>query len=361
MRNFNNKVDWENWLWHIDNAIKNEDELKKHLILNKSEQLAFQKNIEPRLFITPYILALIEANGKNSPLRKQFLPYIGKKHIEHFSNDVLHEESAYVTPHLIHKYKNRVALLVNNACANYCQFCTRQRITRYNLGKYTINNLALALEYIKNNTLINDVLVTGGDPLLLKTEDIAKLLDTLFLIKHIKIIRIGTRIPITLPMRVDNGLVSMLRKYSPLYINIHINHISEITEQSERAILALADAGIPLGSQSVLLHGINDNINTLKELFERLLQIKVRPYYLYQCDEVKGCENFIVSPLKGIKLVNDLCGLISGLAIPRYVLDTPGNFGKLTLAPCFLNETSEKTLSINNGTGGTFLYKAQTE
>jgi len=358
MHSLNTKANWKNWLWHIDNAIQDGEELEKHLTLNEAERFGLRKEAGTRIFITPYLLSLLEADGENGSLRKQFLPYVKKEHTLSFSNDALHEESAYVVPHLIHKYKNRVALLVNSTCANYCQFCTRQRITKHSFGKHIMNDLKIALKYIKENIYINDVLVTGGDPLLLKTKNLAELLDELYQIKHIKIIRIGTRIPITLPMRIDNELISILNRYSPLYINIHINHVSEINKHSKQAILALANVGIPLGSQTVLLHGINDNIESLKELFESLLQVKVKPYYLFQCEEVEGCENFIVHPLKGIRLLNDLCGMISGLAIPRYVIDTPHNFSKFTLAPCFARDIKGKTLWMDDGSGNTFSYSA---
>jgi len=356
MYSLNNKANWKNWLWHIDNAIQNGEELEKHLTLYETERFGLRKEAGTRIFITPYMVSLLEADGENGPLRKQFLPYVKKEHTLSFSNDALHEESACVVPHLLHKYRNRVALLVNSTCANYCQFCTRQRITKHSFGKHIMNDLTIALKYIKEHISINDVLVTGGDPLLLKTENLVELLDKLYQIKHIKIVRIGTRIPITLPMRIDNELVSKLNRYSPLYINIHINHVSEINKHSEQAILALANVGIPLGSQTVLLHGINDNIESLKELFERMLQVKVKPYYLYQCEEVEGCENFIVHPLKGIRLLNDLCGMISGLAIPRYVIDTRGNFSKLTLAPSFVKYINGETLCIDDGYGSTFEY-----
>jgi lysine 2,3-aminomutase len=352
----NKEANWEDWQWHINNAIQNGEELRKHLKLNNAQHFALKNEYGTKIFITPYMLELLKTEGENSPLplHRQFLPCIEKRQSACFSNDALHEEAICITPHLLHKYKNRVALLTNSMCANYCQFCTRRRIVNYNLGKNITHDLTKALGYIKNNKSINDVLLTGGDPLLLKTERLAEILDILYSIKHVKIIRIGTRVPITLPMRIDDELISMLRKYTPLYINIHINHVSEITEQSERAILDLANAGIPLGSQSVLLKDINDNIDTLKELFEKLLQIKVKPYYLFQCDEVEGCENFIVSPIKGIKLLNDLCGMVSGLAIPRYVIDTSGSFSKLTLAPCFIKEINRKNLYINDGNGNIF-------
>jgi len=354
---FDKKIDWKNWQWHINNAIQNGEELRKYLKLNGEQHLALDKEYGAKIFITPYMLALLEAEREDGPLHKQFLPSAGKKQSIRFCDDILHEESICVTPHLLHKYKNRVALLANSLCGNYCQFCTRQRIVRDNIGKNITHNLTKALEYIKNNASINDVLLTGGDPLLLKTEQLAGILDILHSIEHVKIIRIGTRIPITLPMRIDEELVSVLKRYSPLYINIHINHASEITKQSEDVILALANSGIPLGSQSVLLYGVNDNIDILRELFEKLIQIKVKPYYLFQCDEVKGCENFIVNPLTGIKLINDLCGLISGLAIPRYTIDTSDNFSKLTLAPCFIKEIKEEVLYINDGNGNIFSKK----
>lgn len=300
----------------------------------------------PKLHLTPYMNNLIESTH-SSALQKQFIPHTSNFSFQ-FSNDYLREEEYMPIPNLIHRYRSKVIIIATNQCACYCQFCTRQRITRS--GEISLNNFEKILDYIKKHPEIEDVLVTGGDPLVLSTNKIINILQEIEKIKNVKIIRIGTRIPITLPQRINIELVNELKRITHLYINIHINHPDELTIMSKNAILSLANAGIPLGSQSVLLKGINDNYNILKNLFEELIQIKVKPYYLYQCDKVKGCEDFIVDVQKGIDIINKLCNQISGFAVPKFVVDTP-EMGKMVLAPCSVNRIDGNTFYISNNNG----------
>ncbi len=299
-----------------------------------------------KLYLTPYMKKLIE-NTNSSALRKQFIPHKSKNNFQ-FSSDYLREDDYMPIPNLIHRYKSKVILIATNQCACYCQFCTRQRITRS--GEISFNNFEKILDYIEKHPEIEDVLVTGGDPLILSTKKIVSILQAIEKIESVKIIRIGTRIPITLPQRIDAELIEELKQFNYLYINIHINHSDELTSSSKKAILSLANAGIPLGSQTVLLKGINDDYKTLKNLFEQLVQIKVKPYYLYQCDKVMGCEDFVVDVKKGIDIINRLFNQISGFAVPKFVVDTP-EMGKMVLAPYSVDRIDDNILYLANNSG----------
>lgn len=298
------------------------------------------------LHLTPYMEKLIK-DTQSIALFKQFVPHTSSSNLQ-FSHDYLREEDYTPVSNLVHRYKNKVIIIATSQCACYCQFCTRQRITR--TKETCLDNLDEILTYIQKHPEIEDVLVTGGDPLMLSTDKIVIILKELEKLKNIKIIRIGTRIPITLPKRVDDELIKNLQQFSNLYINIHINHPDELTLCSKKAILSLANAGIPLGSQSVLLKGINDNYEILKDLFEQLIRIKVKPYYLYQCDKVMGCEDFIVDVQKGIDIVNKLCNQISGFAVPKFVVDTP-EMGKMVLAPCSVQRIEGNLYYFSNNDG----------
>lgn len=318
-----------NWKEQVKSCITQVEQISQYITLNESEYEAMKNK---KFQITPYMMRLIAVADCKEALRKQFVPFSDDTSYK-YSADYLNELKFQPIPNLIHKYKNRVIIIATNKCACYCQFCTRQRVTcreqHIHFDKEKI------LDYIKQNREINDVLITGGDPLIMETHTIVSLIDSLSEIDHIKVIRIGTRIPITLPMRIEDELVKALQKYKNLYINIHINHPAELTVESKNAISRLANAGIPVGSQTVFLKGINDNLETLKCLFEELVSIKVKPYYLYQCDKVSGCENFITDPKKGISIINTLSQEISGFALPKFVIDTP-EAGKMILAPCHL-------------------------
>lgn len=316
-----------------------ENELQKSI----TDFLPFK---EQKCLLTSYMDKLIK-DTHSIALQKQFLPHNPDSSF-HFSDDYLREDEYMPIINLIHRYKSKALILATNQCACYCQFCTRQRITRCN--EMNFDNFEKILVYIKTHSEIEDVLITGGDPLTLTTNKILTILQGLEKIKSVKVIRIGTRIPITLPQRIDDELISELKKFNNLYINIHINHPDELTAISKKAILSLANAGIPLGSQSVLLRGVNDSYDTLKNLFKQLIYIKVKPYYLYQCDKVKGCEDFIVDVQKGIDIINRLCNEVSGFAVPKFVVDTP-EIGKMVLAPCSINRVDKNKFYLSNSYG----------
>ena len=347
---------WNDWCWQYDNSYHTVGEIKRFIKADNLEQ-SFIKDLDSRyISLTPYMLYTIlntEKEHRNA-LQKQFMPLVNNTGFTFTEKDSLKEEEACVVPNLIRKHLNRVALLVNNYCACYCQFCTRQRIMcNPTAVKYDLSD---AIKYIRTHPEIQDVLITGGDPFLEETKAIEQLLQKLHDINHVKIVRFSTRLPITLPMRFDYELINILCKYSPIYVNIHINHLAEITEQSKTAILNLANAGIPLGSQTVLLRGINNNVNTLQELFEQLVRIKVKPYYLYQCDRVQGCEDYITSIDEGIKTINELHYRMSGFAVPRYVIDTP-KMGKLIAGPTNIESINKKTIHFSNHNNEIYKYE----
>lgn len=298
---------------------------------------------DQKLHLSPYMDELIKRTHSVA-LQKQFIPQTSACNFQ-FSNDYLREDEYMPIPNLIHRYESKAVIIATNQCACYCQFCTRQRITRG--AENSLDNFKKILDYIKKHSEIVDVLVTGGDPLVLSTGRIVNILKEIEKIDSVKIIRIGTRIPITLLQRINTELIESLRTVNHLYINIHINHPDELTPDSKNAILSLANAGIPLGSQSVLLKGINDDYDVLKKLFQQLIQIKVKPYYLYQCDKVYGCEDFMVDIHKGISIINKLCNQLSGFAVPKFVVDTP-EMGKMVLAPCSISRTDGDILYLSN-------------
>ncbi len=328
-------------VFQIKNSIQDVGALS-HLLTLTNDELTAAKKIR----LTPYILQLI-MNDKSGTLRRQFIPFAGCVQKD-FSDDYLREECFTPIKNLVHKYPNKAIYIATNQCACYCQFCTRQRIIQSNTPYQ--ENLHEVIGYLRTHQEINDLLVTGGDPLMLETERLTNILDAISDLKHIRVLRIGTRVPLTMPMRVDNCLLDALKQYSSLYVNIHVNHISELTEQSKNALLCLANAGIPLGSQTVLLRGVNDDKDALKNLFEELVSIKVKPYYLYQCDKVKGCESYVADIKKGIDIINDLSRTMSGFAVPKFVVDTP-EFGKLVLAPSAKISGSSDDLIITSSCG----------
>lgn len=327
--------------YQLSHSICSFQELSNMLKLSKEELDMRDKKIR----ITPYILQSIK-NG-NMQIRKQFIPFTSQNRLP-FDDDYLQETLYSPIENLVHRYKNKAIYIATNQCACYCQFCTRQRVTQSH--QTYKENLEQIIEYLRNHEEIDDLLITGGDPLILDTSKLSKILNAISSLKHIKIIRIGTRIPITLPMRIDSTLVDTLGKYNNLYINIHINHISELTIESRKAILLLANKGIPIGSQTVFLKGINNNESDLRELFSELISIKVKPYYLYQCDQVKGCEEYVADILEGIKIINNMCNTMSGFAIPKFVIDTP-KLGKMVLAPCSNIVLSDGKLYLSSSQG----------
>jgi lysine 2,3-aminomutase len=303
--------------------------------------------------VTKYYAGLIKE--KNDAIWKQCIPSAEELDDQVNEEDPLHEESYTPVPFLVHRYPDRALLLVSNRCAMYCRFCTRKR----KVGKIvdiTQEQITHAIRYIADHPEIRDVIVSGGDPLMLKDSEIEHVLSSLRAIEHIEIIRIGTRIPCTMPSRITESLVNMLKKYHPLFMNVHFEHPSEITEESRKAITLLADAGIPLGNQCILLRGVNDKPEIMKELFHKLVKMRVKPYYMYQADQVKGTEHFRTTVEDGLKVMEQLYGHTSGLCIPQYVIDTVGG-GKIPVVPEFTKVKSHELLVLKNFEGKVVHYR----
>jgi lysine 2,3-aminomutase len=295
--------------------------------------------------INPYYLQLIKKVG--DPLWKQAVPDPAELFDPVCVEDPLGEENLSPVPNLVHKYPDRVLFLVSSQCAMYCRFCTRKRMVGTGKMVITRETIEAGLDYIRRHPAVREALLSGGDPLLLPDAEIDHLLAELRAIPTLKVIRIGTRVPCTLPMRVTPELVAILKKYHPLYINTHFNHPAEITPQSSSACNLLADAGIPLGCQTVLLKGVNDNSEILRELFLKLLEIRVKPYYLFQTDLTRGTNHFRTPTAVGIGIMRSLIGHISGLAVPTFALDGPGGMGKIPLTPDYIKGRGDNLVFEN--------------
>ena len=304
--------------------------------------------------INPYYLGLIRE--KNDPLWKQAVPDIREIQDQVCMVDPLGEEGLSPVPNLIHKYPDRILFLVTSQCAMYCRFCTRKRKVGTSGMVISKETIRAGLDYIRQTPQVRDVLVSGGDPLLLDNETLEWILSSLRSIPSVEIIRIGSRAPCTLPMRVTSRLVKILKKYHPLYINTHFNHPAEITPESSLACTRLADAGIPLGCQTVLLRGVNDHPETMKKLMSRLLMIRVRPYYLFQTDLTLGTNHFRTPIETGLEIMKSLIGHTSGLGVPAYAVDAPGGGGKIQLTPNYVQELGDQ-LIFTNYCGQTFMYE----
>jgi lysine 2,3-aminomutase len=305
--------------------------------------------------ISRYYFDLIDE--VDDPLWKQCVPSVNELVDPQGIVDPLNEEGQSPVPGLVHRYPDRILMCVSNDCAMYCRFCTRKRMVGNSEIGYSEDNLLRQIQYVKKTGAIRDVLLSGGDPLLLSDERIEFLLKKIRAIPHVEIIRIGSRVPCTFPQRITDELCNILKKYHPLYMNVHFNHPREITEESRRACGLLADAGIRLGSQSVLLKGINDDSRTIKDLMQGLLAMRVRPYYLFQMDSVKGTYHFRTRVETGIKIMESLIGYTSGLAIPRYVIDSPGGGGKIPIQPNYVERMSEDEVVLRNYEGRNYTYQ----
>lgn len=304
--------------------------------------------------INPYYLGLIRA--KNDPLWKQAVPDIREIQDQVCMVDPLGEEDLSQVPNLIHKYPDRVLFLVTSQCAMYCRFCTRKRKVGTSGMTITKETIRAGLDYIKKTPRVRDVLISGGDPLLLDDERLEWILSSLRRIPSVEIIRIGSRAPCTLPMRITTRLVKILKKYHPLYINTHFNHPNEITPESRLACIRLADAGIPLGCQTVLLRGVNGHPDTMKELMRKLLMIRVKPYYLFQTDLTLGTNHFRTPIETGLEIMKSLIGHTSGLGVPTYAVDAPGGGGKIPLTPNYVQKLGDQ-LVFTNFCGRSFMYE----
>lgn len=355
-----NPLDWEDWHWQLRNRIRTKEELMQVLKLTAEEEEGIKKaSGRLSVAITPYWLTLMEPDDPNCPIRRQAVPVVSESIIgPHEMADPCAEDRDSPAPHLVHRYPDRVLLLATEHCAMYCRHCTRRRL----VGEHEDGNSGsasrfdAAIEYIKSDKKIRDVLISGGDPLTLEDEDIESLIQKVRAISHVEFLRLGTRVPVTLPQRITERLATMLKKYSPIWISVHFNHPKEITKHCKIACDMLADAGIPLGSQTVLLKGINDRPYIMRKLMHELLQIRVRPYYIYQCDPVKGTQHFRTPVASGINIMEKLRGHTSGYAVPIYVIDGPGGGGKIPVGPNYILSQAKGKYVLRNYKGKIYTY-----
>jgi len=349
--------EWNDWRWQLRHRICNVQQLRELLHLTPSEEQAILSHSRMRMAITPYFASLLDPQNPDCPLRRQVVP--SSSELDHSAcdlNDPLNEDGQSPVPGLVHRYPDRVLLLVTDQCASYCRHCTRRRLVGNELWHMSATQMKRALDYIASTPEVRDVLVSGGDPLTLSDTVLERLLHSLRAIPHVEIIRIGSRTPVFLPQRITSDLVSMLRRYHPIYINIHVNHPLEITPEMAEACGRLADAGIPLGSQTVLLAGINDCPNVMKALMRKLLHIRVRPYYIYQCDLSEGIGHFRTSVQTGIDVMEGLRGHTSGLAVPTFVIDAPGGGGKIPVTPQYVLARAPEAVTLRNYLGEVCYY-----
>ncbi|MDR2885012.1 MAG: KamA family radical SAM protein, partial [Deferribacteraceae bacterium] len=324
-----NQRDWNDWHWQLANRITDVETLAKMIHLSAAEEEALQRGGNHLPFaITPYYASLIDPNDPSDPIRLCVVPTANELYIDPSEEqDPLSEEHDEAVPGLIHRYPDRVLFLATSFCSTYCRYCTRSRMVSESCTKGTAH-IQMGIEYIKAHPEIRDVLISGGDPLTMTDDALENILRQVRAIPHVEFIRIGTKVPTVLPQRITPKLTKMLRRYHPLFISIHAAHPKEFTKEAVAACARLADAGIPLGSQTVLLKGVNDNVDTMRKLMHTLLMARVRPYYLYQCDPVQGTSHFRTPVDKGVEIIAHLRGYTSGYAVPTYVIDAPGGGGK---------------------------------
>jgi lysine 2,3-aminomutase len=350
--------EWTDWQWQIRNRVRHLDQLEQMLVLSDSERSAVEK-IQSRLpvGVTPYFMSLVSKDDPNDALRRTVIPTVCEfTRTPAEADDPLGEDGQSPVPGLVHRYPDRVLLLVLDFCSTYCRYCTRSRVVGHGKIYPSRARLERAIDYIRSTTSVRDVLISGGDPLTLNDDRLSWLLSRLREIPHVEIIRIGTKIPAVLPQRITPNLVRVLRRYHPLWMSLHFTHPAECTPEAYRACERLANAGIPLGSQTVLLKGINDTVETMKALCHHLLRMRVRPYYLYQCDPITGSSHFRTPVEKGLEIIRGLRGFTSGYAVPTYVIDAPGGGGKIPLMPDGVEGRVGDDWLLRNYCGSTYRY-----
>lgn len=352
--------EWNDWKWQVRNRIRKLDDLSRMLDLTDDEKQSVEKRTgNLPIAITPYYASLLSKEDPNQPLRKTHIPLNGE-FVQSIGEDPdpLSEDNSTATPGLVHRYPDRVLFLTTGFCSTYCRYCTRSRMVGETNGEYSfnINQWEKSAQYIEANPQIRDCLLSGGDPLSIGDDKLEWLLARLRKIPHLEFIRIGTKIPVVMPQRITKNLCKILKKYHPLWMSIHYTHPDELTPEAMEAASRLADSGIPLGSQTVLLKDINDDAQVLKNLYHGLLKMRVKPYYLYQCDPVSGSAHFRTSVEKGLEIIRQLRGHTTGYAVPQFVIDAPGGGGKIPLLPDYVLGRDGDDLLITNFENGVFRY-----
>ena len=352
-------TDWNDWRWQMKHRITTAEQLQRLMPTLTPEEFAGAKlaNHKLALGITPYFFNLIDSADEHCPIRQQVVPRIEETHTASWEmSDPCGEDSHSPVPGLVHRYPDRVLFLVTDRCASYCRYCTRSRLVSNASGYDFHPEFDKQIAYIAAHPEIRDVLLSGGDPLLLSDEKLENLLSRLRAIPHVEFLRLGTRIPIFLPQRITPELCAMLKKFHPLFLSVHTNHPRELTTEVRDALGRLADAGIPLGNQSVLLKHVNDNADVMKALMQKLLMCRVKPYYLYQCDLIAGSAHLRASVAKGLEIMEKLRGHTTGYAVPTYVIDAPGGGGKVPINPEYVLCRNAGRVLIRNFEGKIFEY-----
>lgn len=350
--------DWNSAKWQLKNRVSSLADIEKHLTLCEEERAGILlTGTKLATAVTPHYFNLIHPTDPDCPIRRQVIPRIEETHTDPSEMaDPCGEDSHMPVPGLVHRYPDRVLFLVTDRCASYCRYCTRSRVVSGVSDQKLETQWDMAIEYLKKTPQVRDVLLSGGDPLLFSDAKLEKLLSKLHAIPHIQFIRIGSRIPIFLPQRITPELCTMLKKFHPLFISIHTNHPRELTTEVHDALGRLADAGVVMGNQSVLLDKVNDSVEIQKELVQKLLMCRVRPYYLYQGDLIQGTAHLRTGIAKGIEIIEGLRGHTSGYAIPQYVVDGPGGGGKIPINPQYIVESNDERTVLRNYEGKEFVY-----
>lgn len=350
--------DWRDWAWQLKNRLTTVEQLERYMTLTPEEKAGcLFANHKLSLAITPYFFNLIDRDDPNCPIRRQVIPRSEEMVVSSEEMlDSLGEDSHSPVPGLVHRYPDRVLFLVTDRCASYCRYCTRSRLVS-NAQDYNFHpEYEQALRYIEAHPEVRDVLLSGGDPLLLSDKKLDHLLGRLRAIKHVEFIRIGSRIPVFLPQRITPELCEVFKKHGPIWMSIHVNHPREATQELKDACERLSYAGVPLGNQSVLLRGVNDDAEVMQALVHRLLRMRVRPYYLYQMDLITGGSHFMADVRKGIEIIQALRGHTTGYAVPQYVIDAPGGGGKVPINPDYLEKLTADEVVFRNFEGKQFRY-----
>jgi len=349
---------WTDWRWQIRNSFTSYDHLARFLKLSELEHAPLNNGYNLPVRITPYYASLIDARNPEQALRKTMVPVFDELLLSQDEKpDPLEEENTSPVKHIVHRYPDRVLFLATGFCSAYCRYCTRSHmVSKSDKVHSSRNEWDVALDYIRQHSEIRDVLISGGDPLTLSDSRLEYLLSALRSISHVEIIRIGTKVPVVLPQRITPRLIDMLKRYHPLFMSIHFTHPDELTPETRYACNMLANAGIPLGSQTVLLKGVNDEVEVFKKLVQQLLTVRVRPYYLYQCDPIPGSKHFRTPVSKGLELIHGLRGFTSGYAVPQFVIDAPGGGGKIPVLPDYYQGHEDGSVILKNYEGKYYRY-----
>ncbi len=344
---------WNDWKWQVKNRIETYEQLSQYFTFDPEEAEGIKKALAKfRMAITPYYLSLIDPNDPYDPIRRQCIPQGAECNIAPADlNDPLHEDEDSPAPGLTHRYPDRVLFLITDMCSMYCRHCTRRRFAGQKDDESPQDRIEKCIQYIERTPEVRDVLLSGGDALMVSDAKLEYIISRLRAIPHVEIVRIGSRTPVVCPQRITDDLCNMLKKYHPIWLNTHFNHPNEMTPKAQEAVAKLANAGIPLGNQTVLLRGVNDCVHVMKKLMHELVRNRIRPYYIYQCDLSMGLEHFRTPVSKGIEIIENLRGHTSGYAVPTFVVDAPGGGGKTPVMPTYVISQSPNKVILRNFEG----------